>query len=124
LEYVKHLASQTRALDATLDIGAFEYAPVAEVAGVTIAPDRQTLNWSAAPRAREYEVIRGVLSAIQSGAGFTICLSNGSALPSASDSQIPPSGDGFGYLVRGLDCAGSGGTWGPERDGTIVDPCP
>jgi hypothetical protein len=122
-EYVKHLDSEARPVDATYDIGAFEYALPAEVSGLTIDPDRRTLRWSGLPGARSYDVVRGDLGNLRSGGTSASCAAMATAVTTADDPAPPPPG-GFWYLVRGSDCGGLAGTLGVGHDAPFGAACP
>ncbi len=71
------------------------------------------LSWTAIAGATAYDSVRGGLSALRdSGGDFTAathtCLGNDLAATSIEDPEHPVSGDGFWYLVRGVNCGGPG----------------
>jgi len=71
------------------------------------------LSWSAVPLATAYDVVKGDLEALQlSGGNFTTstlgCLVNDVGTTSIDDPAVPSSNHGFWYLVRGVNCGGSG----------------
>jgi aminopeptidase N len=69
-------------------------------------------SWTAAPLADRYDVTRGLLGASQAG-DYGACLVTGVASTAVADPTLPPAGDGFLYLVRGVDdLCGGAGTWG------------
>jgi hypothetical protein len=83
-----------------------------------------SLSWSAAPRADRYDLSRGLLGQLHGGYGS--CLVDGLAALSYEDATEPPAGDGFHYLVRGVDdgCGGAG-TSGTDSAGVPrPSPCP
>ncbi len=96
------------------------------VSGVTVARAGATahLTWSPAARAETHDVQRGLLSALASSYGG--CLATGLTDPSLDDADMPPSGDGFFYLVRGHDAGcGGGGSFGTDGTGAeIPSSCP
>jgi len=122
-EYVKHLDMEARPVDATYDIGAFEYALPGEVSGFVIDPDRRTLRWTPVPGARSYDVVRGDLANLRSGGTTASCQTMATALTTADDPTAAPAG-GFWYLVRGSDCGGLAGTLGPGHDTPFGAACP
>jgi len=75
------------------------------------------VTWTPTPLADRYDVTRGLLSASHDG-DYGACLVDGTVATSASDPSIPPAGDGYLYLVRGVDDAcGGPGTWGLNSSG-------
>jgi hypothetical protein len=86
-----------------------------EVSGTTVT--RTQVSWPATPAADRYDVSRGLLSASHQG-DYGICLFHGVAGTSVPDATLPALGDGFLYLVRGIDdqCGGAG-TWGTSSSG-------
>jgi hypothetical protein len=102
---------------------------VAEVTGLRLDPDRVTLRWdSAIPGsgpATVHDVVRGVLTELPVGGGSQeICLESGTAGTTATDSENPPSGAGFWYLVRSRNSCG--GTYGVQSGGAerMTAACP
>lgn len=86
-----------------------------EVPAITVT--RTQVAWSAAPGAERYDVSRGLLSAIQVGE-YGPCLADSVTLASVPDAALPPAGDGFLYLVRGVDdVCGGPGSWGNASNG-------
>ena len=122
-QYVRHQETEARPVDATYDIGAFEYALPGEVSGLTLDADRRTLRWAGVPGARSYDVLRGSLSSLRSGGGAPTCLAPATALTTADDPAAPPVG-GAWYLVRGSDCGGLAGTLGAGHDASFGAACP
>ena len=68
------------------------------------------LTWNAAAGATDSQVLRGNLSGLPVGPGGADeqCLVENSELSTLTDSEIPVSGDGFWYLVRGENVSGAG----------------
>jgi len=98
-----------------------------EVTGVGAerpTPTSISLSWTAAARADSYDISRGLLSALAEGYGS--CLATLSPTLSYLDADVPPSGDGFQYLVRGQDAGcGGAGPLGTDSTGTPrPSPCP
>lgn len=60
------------------------------------------LIWTHTTAAESYSVTRGLLSTLAEGA-YGPCLAEGVGLDGIDDGQLPPSGDGFFYLVQGYD---------------------
>ena len=92
--------------------------PLSEAAGVTFAPNKQTLSWSTVPSASRYDVVRGGLSALPvgPGGGDELCFPDLMS-PSVSDAAVPPTGTGYWYVVRGQNTCGSG-TYGTTSGGS------
>jgi hypothetical protein len=68
------------------------------------------LTWNVAADATASQVLRGRLSGLPVGPGGADeqCLVENSELSTLTDSEIPVSGDGFWYLVRGDNAFGAG----------------
>ncbi len=82
-----------------------------EIAGVVLSdgvPAR--LHWQPAPSAEFYDVTRGELGYL-SGEALGPCFADDLPATEIADAETPPPGDGFAYLVRGVDagCGGPGG---------------
>ena len=72
-----------------------------------------SVTWPALPQATSYDVVAGRLSLLSgSGGDFTVateaCLANNTTATSVALGAIPPLGDGFWVLVRGLNSCGVG----------------
>ncbi len=84
------------------------------------------LAWTAAPRADAYDISRGLLSTLVSSADYGACFATLVSALSTDDPELPPTGDGWFYLVRGQDtgCGGPGPV-GADSDGNPrPSPCP
>ena len=86
------------------------------------------LSWSAVPAANTYSVTRGVLSLLSSNQ-YGTCLSAGLVPTSYDDSDDPGAGQGFLYLVQGVNDAcglGSLGDASSQQPRTNANPgaCP
>lgn len=87
----------------------------ADVAGVTIGPDKTTIGWISQTDSDGsvvlYDAVKGSTSQLLRSGSFAggICLVERSANPSASDTVMPPLGDAFYYLVRARTGCGPGG---------------
>ncbi len=77
------------------------------------------LAWSGAPGALAYDLTRGSLAVLRAtGGNFTLasdtCPGDNVTTTTLDDPGLPPAGDGYWYLVRGLNCSAgtydSGGT--------------
>jgi S-formylglutathione hydrolase FrmB len=80
-----------------------------------------TIDWPDLPTADVYDLARGLVSQLSSGAGS--CLAEDLPGSSYDDSDTPPLGDAFFYLVRGEDTGcGGNGTWGEASDGSPRQP--
>jgi hypothetical protein len=95
--------------------------------GLTIAADKQTLDWNVEAVADRYDVVKGDLAALHAGGGDyassnPVCLEDDSPDTRASDPVHPLAGEKFYYLVRAqavcrdgsYDSSGSGQA--PGRD--------
>jgi hypothetical protein len=76
--------------------------------------DKGTLSWdSVGPSAGDgtvYDVVRGYLSELPVGRGASeTCLARGLAEAATVDTEVPPPGEGYWYLVRGRNGCGIGG---------------
>lgn len=93
--------------------------PPSEIAGVVVQGAAEAVvSWTPDPKADLHDVSRGTLSGLASS-GYGACFASGITSNSVVDGEIPPSGDGFAYLVRGLNVGcGGAGTWGTRSDGT------
>jgi hypothetical protein len=114
--------------------GACTSSPPAGSSAVSMStPSGGTLvSWTSVPLAAAYDLVRGSLGLLHSfGGDFSVsteaCLANDQADTSYLDSGAPPAvGDGFWYLVRGVDCGGagtydeSGGSQVGSRDAEIA----
>lgn len=102
---------------APADGGAF--AIPAEVTGLTLDADRQTIRWaSVAPNAGSgtlHDLLRGPLGSWPVGGAGESCLGS-TAGTSATDAAQPAPGTGFRYLVRGRNACGAG-SWGKDSGG-------
>ncbi|MCU0253822.1 MAG: hypothetical protein MUE47_04705, partial [Acidobacteria bacterium] len=81
------------------------------IEGVSVAgPSRARVSWQATASADAYDVTRGALSAL-APAVYGPCFANDRVEPFVDDDETPGAGDGFLYLVRGVDagCGGAGG---------------
>lgn len=85
-----------------------------EVSAITLT--KTQVSWPVTPIADRYDVSRGVLSQSHQG-DFGPCLVHGIVATSFADSSLPAAGDGFLYLVRGIDDACGPGTWGNTSSG-------
>ncbi len=98
-----------------------------EVPGFTVdGGSSSTLSWDSVPTADGYDVVRGALASLASG-DYGACFADDVSATSILDEELPASGTGFGYLVRGVDagCGGSG-TWGADGGGLEreIEVCP
>jgi len=87
--------------------------------------DSVTLAWSASPGVASYNLYSGVIV----GGGSVsdvICFAPGLSTPTATDSELPPAGMAFYYLVSGKNACGEGSlgatSSGQERPNPA--PCP
>jgi hypothetical protein len=84
-----------------------------------------TLTWWPLEEASAYDVVRGGLNALRDsggdfGASVNSCIADDTEVTSAEDAEVPASGDGFWYLVRGVNCVGPGSydTGEPSQSGS------
>ena len=71
------------------------------------------LSWTDLPGAAGYDVLKGDLLLLQSSGGdFTVatqeCLTENRIFTSQTFAPVPVEGNGFWFLVRGVNCAGGG----------------
>lgn len=76
-------------------------------------PGSARLDWTAVATSMGYDLVRGNLGLLHSSGGnfsssTTACLANDTTARTWSDSLTPGPGDGVWYLVRAMNCAGSG----------------
>jgi subtilisin family serine protease len=81
----------------------------------TGAPGEAVLDWSVTPYSSTYSVTRGQLTGLGSG-NYGPCLIENVAGTTHSDSDMPPSGDGYAYLIQGDSNCGLGGLGITSRD--------
>jgi len=92
-------------------------AGLAEVEGLVVLDDKETLEWAASASRVVYDVVRGVTGELPVGAGASeTCLEAGLAGTSLADDAVPPRGQSYWYLVRGRNACGVG-TYGAESGG-------
>jgi subtilisin family serine protease len=114
---------------APADGGAYD-AP-SEVDGLTIIPDKTTLTWTslsvAAGNGTLYDVVRGDLDALRSSGviASAFCLGSTGTTNSRCDTEVPPEGTGYYYLVQARNTCGLGG-FGAASNGTprVHSDCP
>ncbi len=86
------------------------------------APGETSLRWTELVDVTGYDLLRGLLSKLP-GSGVAgsgeACLQDDVLATSVSDAATPAAGEGFWYLVRGVNCAGSGTLdgWGAGQAG-------
>ena len=91
--------------------------PLEDVATISMGgSNKDTVAWTAVPRATLYDALRGSLSGLpvgQDGVDET-CLANDISTLTWMDNTTPPAGTGFWYLSRGENdsCVGSYGSEG------------
>jgi uncharacterized membrane protein len=76
-------------------------------------PGTASVSWTSVSGATGYDLARGSLSLLQSSQGdfrvaATDCLESALGATSYEDTDTPPAGDGFWYLVRPVSCGGHG----------------
>jgi len=106
----------TRIIGSQVDIGVDEavLGPPAEVLDLRFL-DRWTMAWTGSSMAAGYALYRGGLAA-RPWVYDHACLASGLGLPTFADTQSPPPGTGFYYLVAGVNAAGVG-TLGTSSSG-------
>ncbi len=105
--------------------------PPAEVPGLLIdapSPGTARLSWSDAAGADSFAVTRTLLSTL-SADSYGSCLASDLSIRMFEDEETPTAGDGFGYLVHGVDSVCGPGTLGftssgAERRNTDARACP
>jgi hypothetical protein len=93
-------------------------APIPQEVGPLMAqPDKVNWTFPAALSATYYLAMRGMVSnlPVGPGGGDELCGDFGGIL-GFYDPSVPPLGDSFWYLARGLNSCGSG-TWGSQSNG-------
>ncbi|MCU0231188.1 MAG: right-handed parallel beta-helix repeat-containing protein [Acidobacteria bacterium] len=118
--YRAHRASDPRRTEGALDIGAYESA--FRVTGLTLAPDRRSVSWTARPDALSYDVVRGELAALgASGGSFSAslaqCVEDDSPDAATDDRFVPAAGSGTYLLARPNGPASDSGSWDDDADG-------
>lgn len=95
--------------------GACTLSPPAgtSVLSVSKPPGGVSVSWTAVPVAAAYDLVRGLAKELQiSGGDFTtatqLCVANDRVQTSSPDTNLPPTGNAFWYLVRGVSCGGAG----------------
>jgi hypothetical protein len=78
--------------------------------------DRVTISWLPQPGAVAYDVVKGDLVALRSGAGdfagsVSTCLMNDGTETQVEDTGTPPAGQGFYYVLRSIGCEALAGTY-------------
>jgi hypothetical protein len=106
-----------------------EVSPAGTPQPLRFLSDKVTLTWEEPARsgAWSFDVYRGLVSGLREGAAGA-CLASGVVANAWSDPEPPPAirGDGYFYLVVGVDCAGAGAL-GTGSDGVARRPaveCP
>jgi len=96
-------------------VGACAAAPPGGSSSIAVSNqgNGDLVSWSAVAGADAYDLVRGSLSLLNSSGGnFTTslqaCLADDQAGLGFVDTALPPVGNGFWYLVRGLSCGGAG----------------
>jgi len=99
---------------------------VAKVTGLTWpVGDGTRFNWEAAAGATAYDIVRGDLRLLRIDAGLASVepFSCGQTESTGIETETPPAGRGFYYLVRGRAGADSG-TWGSAQRNSEIGACP
>ena len=114
---------------APADASAFETPP--EISGDRFAADKETLSWSSvAPLAgagATYDVVRGSVADLRVDGGFAgaVCISDSQGMSSYTESDAPPVGEVYYYLVRAQNVCADG-SFGSRSGGAprVVTGCP
>lgn len=93
------------------------YTPPGEVTALLIAADRQTLTWDAEPSVGDYNLYRDVITNL-TDLGYGSCAQQDVADETTTDPSLPPTGDGYFYLVTAENRLGEEGTKGQRSSGT------
>jgi len=93
------------------------FPPPGEVAGLGFAASKQALGWSGERSRGSYNLYRGLFSSL-SGLGYGACTLQGIPGEAANVPDVPPTGDGFFYLVSVVNRLGEEGTKGYQSNGT------
>jgi hypothetical protein len=98
--------------------GGIPTPPPGEATSVQASADKQTYSWSVVSGATQYDVVRGLLSALPvgPGGGDEVCF-NDLGVNSVVDATTPAPGIGFFYLARGQSACGTG-TYGTQSNAT------
>ena len=101
------------------------YPPPGEVPGLWFS-GAETLEWNAERSVGVYNLYRDLVSSL-SGLGYGSCEQQDIAGRSTTDTDMPPAGDGYFYLVTAENLLGEEGTKG--RDSSDAErgnaaPCP
>ena len=80
------------------------------------------MTWPANSLFDAYAVNRVLLSNLDHGE-YGVCVASPILDPAYTDAEIPPQGDGFAYIVRGVDWVCGLGSLGADSAGVLrVDP--
>jgi agmatine deiminase len=103
---------------APADLGAF--ASPGEVGNVLVLGNKQTLQWDSAAATSgtdtAYDVLRGEVAGFPVGTGAEVCADTSVAVTQYDETEDPDSGEGFYYLIRGVNTCGVGG-YGTDSSG-------
>ena len=92
----------------------------ARIVNVKLVPGTpDTVVWTASPDAASYQVLRGTLANLLADRDLSgaICADSGTAANSYSESAPLALGEGFYFVIRGLDAGGTGGTYDSDGPG-------
>ncbi len=101
------------------------FAPVTEIATLTMEPDKQTVSWPSQTQASGtgtlHQLLRGLTTQLPVGGPSEACVASGPA-GSFTDASLPPPGGAYWYVVRAKNaCATSSygnATAGPRVSST------
>jgi len=102
------------------------YPPPGEVANLQLSADEVTLSWNSEKSFGDYNLYRDLLSSL-SGVGYGLCEQSAITATSTTDAGVPPTGDGYFYLVTARNRLREEGTKGFDSAGAErpnPSPCP
>jgi hypothetical protein len=107
--------------------GTFLLADLAEVGGLAVAEPSDgvaAISWPEVPGATGYAITRGLISGLGTDQ-YGPCLARGIETPTFDDAELPPTRDGYAYLVQGeAPLCGSLGTLGTTGSGERINANP
>ena len=88
--------------------GVADEDPPASIRGVALQPSE--LGWFPVSGATSYDVVRGTIATLAGGYASSVdaCLANDEPSTTLALGEDPPTGQGYWFLVRGVNCAGPG----------------
>jgi hypothetical protein len=100
--------------------------PPAEVSGLQLAPDENTIFWPTVSGASSYDLLRGVLTDLHAlgNISWSQCKSHRQLATSWIDPSTPFAGDGFYFLARARGSGCVRGSWGSTARDNAARECP